>query len=173
MRETGGKIMSPVAVQKIQKPETAISLFESVNGLFQEVRQKAFEFFQQRGCVSGFELDDWLRAERDLVWKPKSRLLETEKEFKMEVAVPDVEAKDIIISALPDSIVVQAETTHQEEKEGEVHFSEFSERKLFRRFDLRPGIDVERVKATLENGMLKIVAVKLPEVKERKIPIAA
>jgi HSP20 family protein len=157
----------------MQKPEAAVSLFESVNGLFEEVRKKAFELFQQRGCVDGSDVDDWLRAENAVVWKPKSRLLETGKEFKMEIAVPNVEAKDIIISALPESIVVQAETSHKEEKEGEVLFSEFTERKLFRRFDLRPGIDVERVKATLENGMLTIVAAKLPEVKERKIPIAA
>jgi HSP20 family protein len=157
----------------MQKPEAAASLFESVNGLFEEVRKKAFELFQQRGCVDGSDVEDWLRAENAVVWKPKSRLLETEKEFKMEVAVPNVEAKDIIISALPESIVVQAQTSRKEEKEGAVRFSEFMERKLFRRFDLRPGIDVERVKATLENGMLTIVAAKLPEVKERKIPIAA
>lgn len=165
--------MSPVAVQKIKQPEAAASLFESMNGLFQDVQRRAFELFQQRGCADGSDVEDWLRAERDLVWKPESRLLETEKEFKMEIAVPNVEPKDIIISALPESIVVQAQTTRKEKKEGEVRYSEFREMRLFRRFDLLPGIDVEQVKATLENGLLTIVAVKLPEVKERRVPIAA
>jgi HSP20 family molecular chaperone IbpA len=165
--------MSPVTVQKIKSPDAAASLFESMNGLFRDVQRKAFELFQERGCTDGRDVDDWLRAERSLVLRPESRLLETEKEFKLEMAMPNVEAKDIIISALPESIVVQAQTSRNEEKEGEVHFSEFRDMRLFRRFDLRPGIDVEQVKAKLESGMLTIVAVKLPEVKERKIPIAA
>jgi HSP20 family protein len=164
--------MSPVNVQKIQKPEAAAALFESVNGLFQQVRQKAFELFEQRGCADGSDVDDWLRAEHDLVWRPESRLLETEKEFKMEMVMPNVEAKDILISALPESIVVQAQATGKE-TEGKVRFSEFGEMRLFRRFDLMPGIDVEQVKATLHNGVLTIVAVKLPEMKEKKIAVAA
>ena len=167
--------MAPIAVQKIRKPEAAASLFESIHGLFQDVQRRAFELFQQRGGAHGSDVEDWLRAEHDLVLNPQSKLLETEKEFKMEIAVPNLEAKDIIISALPESIVVQAQTTREEkvEEHGEMRLSEFREMRLFRRFDLLPGIDVEQVKATLENGMLTIVAAKLPEVKERKIAIGA
>jgi HSP20 family protein len=100
--------------------------------------------------------------------------VETDKEFQMKIAVPAMEGKDIKISALPDAIIVQGETSHKEEKkEGEVHLSEFSERKLFRRFEMPTGIDVEQVKATLENGMLQITAAKTPATKEKKIAIAA
>jgi HSP20 family molecular chaperone IbpA len=164
--------MPAVNVEKIQKPEAAASLCESMNGLFQQVRQRAYELFELRGRASGSDVDDWLRAERDLIWRPESSLAETEKEFKMVIAMPNVAAKDITISALPESIVVQARTTGTHNGEGEVHFPEFRERLLFRRFDLMPGIDVEQVKATLQDGVLTIVAVKLPEVKERKIAVA-
>ena len=166
--------MSTVAVQKVKAPETAPSLFQSMDKLFEDVRKRAFDLFQRRGALDGGDLEDWFRAERDLVQTPESEMVETDKEMQMKIAVPAMEAKDIQISALPDAIIVQGETSHKEEKkEGKVHFSEFSERKLFRRFAMPTGIDVEQVKATLENGMLQITAAKTAAAKEKKIAIAA
>lgn len=166
--------MSTVAVQKVRKPETAPSLFQSMDTLFEDVRKKAFELFQGRGALDGYELDDWFKAERDLVWMPESELVETDKEFQMKIAVPTMEVKDIQISALPDAVIVQGETSRKEEKkEGKVLFSEFSEKKLFRRFEMPAGIDVEQVKATLENGVLQITAAKAAAPIEKKIPVAA
>jgi HSP20 family molecular chaperone IbpA len=163
--------MASVTVQNAQEPEGAASLSETMSGMLRDVRQRAFDLFQHQGGAGGSDLDNWLRAERELIWKPESELLETEKEFQMKVAAPDVEAKDIIISALPESIVVQARCMRKERQEQGAPLSVLSERRLFRRFDLRPGIDVGQVKATLENGVLTIAAAKLPEVKETRIPV--
>ena len=166
--------MSTIAVEKVKKPETAPTLFESMDKLFEDVRKRAFDLFQLRGGLDGWDLDDWFRAEHDLVWAPESELVETDKAFQMKMAVPAMAPKDIQISALPDAIVVQGETSKKaEKKEGKVHFSEFSERKLFRRFEMPAGIDVEQVKATLENGMLQITAAKAPAVAKKTISIAA
>jgi HSP20 family protein len=142
--------------------------------LFEDVRVRAFDLFQRRGAFDGLDLDDWFRAEQDLVWAPESELVETDKEFQMTMAVPAMEASDIHVSALPDAMIVQGETSHKEEKkEGKVHFSEFSEKKLFRRFEMPAGIDVEQVKATLENGMLRITAAKAPAVPKKAISVTA
>jgi HSP20 family protein len=166
--------MSTVAVQKVKAPETAPSLFQSMEKLFEDVRKRAFDLFQRRGALDGADLEDWFQAERDLIWTPESEVTETGNELQMKIEVPAMEAKDIQISALPDAIIVQGETSHTEEKkEGKVHFSEFSERKLFRRFEMPAGIDVEQVRATLENGMLQITAAKAPAAKEKKVAIAA
>jgi HSP20 family protein len=166
--------MSTVAVQKVKKPEAAPSVFQSMDKLFEDIRKRAFELFQERGALDGWDLDDWFKAEHDLVWAPESELVETDKEFQMKVAVPMMEAKDIQISALPDAIIVQGETSHKEEKkEGKVHYSEFSDKQLFRWFALPTGIDVEQVKATLENGVLQITAAKVAAPTEKKMPIAA
>jgi hypothetical protein len=32
----------------------------------QEIRNRAFEIYLQRGAQTGFELEDWLQAEREL-----------------------------------------------------------------------------------------------------------
>jgi hypothetical protein len=35
----------------------------------QEIRQRAYELHVEGGCVHGRDLDDWLRAEQDLMKK--------------------------------------------------------------------------------------------------------
>jgi hypothetical protein len=35
--------------------------------LEEEVRRRAFELYQQRGCVAGYETQDWLTAEREVL----------------------------------------------------------------------------------------------------------
>ncbi len=69
---------------------------------------------------------------------------------------------------------MRAEVAHRRDHdEGTVRFSEFSENKLFRRFDLPAKIDVGKVTATVDKGMLHITAAKAVQPKERKIAVAA
>lgn len=32
-----------------------------------QIRQRAYEFYQERGCTPGHENEDWLRAEREVL----------------------------------------------------------------------------------------------------------
>jgi HSP20 family molecular chaperone IbpA len=41
-----------------------------------------------------------------------------------------------------------------------IHFSELTEKKLLRHYDLPAPIDPQRVRATLENGVLRIIGQK-------------
>ena len=50
------------------QPETAV---EETEGLLdstreQEIRDRAYEIYLQRGGQAGYEVDDWLQAEREL-----------------------------------------------------------------------------------------------------------
>jgi HSP20 family protein len=166
--------MSNVAVQKIRETkEAARPLFGELTKLFDRVRTRAFDLFEKRGCALGCELDDWLEAEREMVWSPPAELIENNKEFQIRIAAPGFEAKDLRVSALPDAIIVQAEARKEEEKKEEnVRMSEFRERKLFRRVELPSLIDVEKVTATLDKGMLDLVAAKAEPVTEKKVFVA-
>jgi HSP20 family molecular chaperone IbpA len=62
---------------------------------------------------------------------------------------------------MPDALVVQAGGTHTHEgKSGNVRFCEFSEKELFRRLDLPAPIDVDKVSASLDKGILQVTAPK-------------
>lgn len=154
--------MSKVAIHKCENPETTSqTLLEQVEAITDSIRKRAFHLFQNRGGENGWDLDDWLQAEQDLVWSPASELVDDEKEFRVRIALPGFDAKDIQVSAMPDALVIQADATHTHEgKRGNVCFCEFSGNKLFRRLPLPASIDVDRVTASVDKGMLDVTAPK-------------
>ena len=48
----------------IERPENGNGLFR---GLEEEIRQRAYELYEQRGRTPGFEEQDWLTAEREVL----------------------------------------------------------------------------------------------------------
>jgi len=154
--------MGNVAVDKYrddgQLPET---LWERINAITDEIRRRAFSLFERRGGNAGGDVNDWLEAEREVVWSPASELIENDREYRARVALPGFEAKDLELTAMPHALIIQAESSHKHDgKEGEVCFCEFSEKKLFRRLDLWSEIDVDRVAASLDKGVLEVTAQK-------------
>jgi HSP20 family protein len=162
--------MPNLAISRISDPaRNKSSLFEEFERNFAEVQRMAFDLFERRGRGPGQELDDWFRAERELFSWPPSELAETGKEFVMEIAVPGMDQKQIHITATPQTILVQAEAAHKHDrKDHHVHFCEFSENRLTRRFDLDSEIDVDKVSAQLENGILRIDAPKAAKKDEKQ-----
>jgi HSP20 family protein len=154
--------MSQVAVQRIHSNETDASpIVEQMKSLAERIRERAYHLFERKGRNDGSALNDWLEAEDDLLMIPQSELIENDGKFEMQVAVPGFDAKDIEVDALPDTIVVRAQASHKHDgKDGKIQFCEFSEKSLFRRFDFPTGVDVDRVVADLDKGLLKISAPK-------------
>jgi HSP20 family molecular chaperone IbpA len=173
--------MTRLLVRRLAPEEPdAVSLFESMDSLFQAIRERAFGRFEDRDRQPGAEIEDWLQAEGELVWIPQSEVLEEEKQFRLRLAVPGLEATELQITAMPDSIIVQAEAVPKEgaeavPKEGAeaktVPFSEFRQKKLFRRFDLSEPIDPERTEASLAKGILEIVAGKAAPARQVKVAV--
>jgi len=164
--------MANVPVQKIEENKPALApVLEGIKETFNKIRKRAFELFERRGRAPGFELEDWLQAERDLFWVPQAKLSETDAEFKMKVAVPGFEANDLDVMEQPDEILIQGQAQKSAEKTEEgVTYSEFGTKELYRRFALATPIDIGAVKANVENGMLTVTA---PKKVPKKIPVAA
>lgn len=150
--------MAEVAIQKSQDGTKSIwSMFDDTRKLFDELQKRAFGLFQERGGGEGMALDDWFRAERELLDIPASEMTEDEKEVHVRAAVPGLKAKDIEVTATPREIVIRGETSERSNgKKGKTRFSEFSERKLFRRYELPASVDVDKISADLTDGMLTI-----------------
>ncbi|HYM12707.1 MAG TPA: Hsp20 family protein [Bryobacterales bacterium] len=166
--------MQSVVVQEVHKgEEMPASVRHSMQEMFQEIRRRAFSLFERRGCVHGRDGEDWLQAERDVIWAPDTGLIEREDEFRAHLLVDGLEAGDLCITALPDAILVQAEAGCRREAKWAARTVRLSEKRLFRRLDLPSGIDVDKVTATLDNGTLCITAPKAEQSKLRALAVAA
>lgn len=166
--------MASLAVEKLDDRELSNApIFRELKHFFDATQRRAFELFHTRGAWPGSDLDDWLRAEREVAWAPEAELVEDEKEIRIQVAAPGLGMKQIHVTALSESIIVKGEAIHKHEGgDGSVHFCEFSEKALFRRFELDNRIDVDRVSASRDNGILRIVAPKAKATQGRHVPVS-
>lgn len=150
--------MANVTVRKVETEKPALApVLDELRHTFEEVRKKAFELFERRGCAPGGDFDDWVKAERELFFVPPAELAQTGNEFKIQMSAPGFEAKDLQVMAQEGEILVRGDPKKRTEKrEPGVYYSEFGEKTLFRRFEIPVPFDMEHVIANLDNGMLTV-----------------
>jgi HSP20 family molecular chaperone IbpA len=150
------------------------SIFNELNEMHDRIMKRAFEIFDGNGHAFGKDLEDWLRAENELVWKPAIEIEEKDKEILLRIATPGVDPKDISIEVTDEDILVRAETRHErKEEKGKVHVCEFTSGSMFRSVRLPKRIDPDKVKAEFKNGILSLTAEIAKEARPHKIAAKA
>lgn len=158
---------------KVSKSPEAGGAFPEIDKLIERIEKRAFELFTNRGFGFGRQLEDWLNAERELAFVPPAELTETETGYRIEVASPGIPAAQLQVDALPNCVIVEgAAQEKKEETKKNVVFSEFSGRKLFRKFELPVKIEPESVNASLDNGVLTITAKKAAMEAPKRVAVA-
>jgi len=167
--------MATVIVNKVKNPASrTLPVFEEMEQLCRRVKEKAYTFFQDRGGQFGHALEDWLRAEREAFGWPAAELRERENEYELEVTLPGFDAHEVEVTASPAEILIRAKLSHgAKPDEPKVVWSEFGKNDVYRRFEMPQSIDVEHLTATLDRGILKVVAVKAAPVEARTVAVAA
>lgn len=166
--------MATVAVQKVKEVETAsVPLLDEMRKMLSDVERKAFELFQHRGASLGHALDDWLQAERETLAAPPAELVETRDGFALRMAIPGFSAKQVQVTATPLELIVKAEHPAPEAPiDAKVCWSELPNNgKACRRVPLPAAIDIGKVTATLDDGMLLIKAAKSEAEKSREVAV--
>ena len=63
------------AVPESRQSSTRQSSNGSAADIQAEIRQRAYELYQERGYVSGFEQEDWITAEREVLLRHSLQLV--------------------------------------------------------------------------------------------------
>ena len=114
----------------IRKTKSILDEIEEINN---RIMRRAYDIFASNGGIFGKDLDNWLAAERELLWKPAIELREKDNEFLVDIAVPGIDAKDLEIEVTADDVLVRGETHHEhKEDKGTVHTCEFATGNVFR-----------------------------------------
>jgi HSP20 family protein len=167
--------MANLAVQKIEdKSATPLPLFQEIEKQFEEVRRRAFELFEKRGREFGRELEDWLKAEHEVMGWPAAELSETDSGYQVSMTLPGYEPKDVQITATRSEIIVHAKVEKEKTTEEKKYlWTEFRSNDVYRRFALSEAIDVEKTTASLDKGMLHITAAKTQKARPKPVEIRA
>jgi len=167
--------MANVAVQRVEDKSAKLLLpLREIEKQFEEVRRRAFDLFERRGCELGHALEDWLKAEREVMGWPAAELSEANGKYDLAITLPGYEPKDVQITATPTEIIIHADVERKQKAEQEkCVWTEFQSNDVYRRFELPEMIDVEKTTARLDRGMLHITAPKTPKSEAKPIEVRA
>jgi HSP20 family protein len=154
--------MPQLDVQKVHETnDRTLPIFAEFDQVADRIRVEAHKLFARRGTGDGHALDDWLAAEHQVCW-PSAELTEKNGTYALKVALAGFEPGEISVTATPREIIVKAahkrEEKSSEEGETKLRWSEFRSNEVFRRVELPAAVDVEKISANLENGLLEVVA---------------
>jgi HSP20 family molecular chaperone IbpA len=160
--------MSTLAIKKTE------SISDELERMHDRITKRAFAIFDSNGQSFGRDLDDWLAAEKELIWKPPVELTEKDGAFSLCIAVPGVEPKDIHVEVTTEHLLLRAQSRHEHGKDrGEVHVCEFESRNVFRSIRFPKPINPDKVNAEFKNGMLYVNAVLAADAQIQKIELMA
>ncbi|OQA93324.1 MAG: Acid shock protein [Bacteroidetes bacterium ADurb.Bin234] len=100
---------------------------------------------------------------------PTANILENEKDYQVELAVPGYNKKDFSIQLNENVLTIKAETKNEKEEtksNGQFTRKEHYYASFERHFTLPDTVKVENIEASYENGLLKIT---LPKKDEKEI----
>lgn len=131
------------------------------------IREKMNRLFEEAVTSRG--------EEKDMVsssWTPHVDIYETEHELVLSAELPGIEEKDIEIKLEDNTLTLKGDRNFEKEtKEENYHRIERAYGSFYRSFSLPPYIDQDSIKAEHENGVLKIVMPKKPELKPRSVKV--
>ena len=109
---------------------------------------------------------------------PAVNIKETPEHYEVEVAAPGMTKKDFRLELDGNMLTISSERQHQREENENDRYSlrEFSYQSFQRTFTLQKDVvDVEKIEAKYENGLLRLLIPKKEEAKQkpaRRIQIA-
>ena len=110
----------------------------------------------------------------EMVWAPAIDVVEEEDKFSVKVELPGVKEEDVNVSIAGDTLTIEGEKKAESEvKRKGYYYSETSYGNFSRSITIPSTIDIGRIEANYDKGVLEISLPKAPEVKPKRIMVAA
>ena len=147
--------MSKITVETPESQSEMDILRDEANTLDTQIRERAFELFEEHGGSETQTCKNWLQAERELVQPPQGKLAHGDGSFHLHMHIGGFHEEELRVIALPDALIVSAKSKHRHSKH---HLAAMGEKRIYQRFPLSAPIDTHTVHASLENGLLQVTA---------------
>jgi HSP20 family protein len=134
----------------------AEKIFDRMKELYQAIERRAYDFFAERGYEDGQALDDWVRAESELLMNVPVTFSDDESHILVHAEVPGFAEKDIQVSVEPHRLAISGKVEHIVEGQDEGASTEKSSREFFCSFDLPYEVEPSSTKTALNDGILEI-----------------
>ena len=160
-----------MATTKVTLTRTA-SIDDEVAHAHHRISDRAYELSCTSGAWNSPD-QNWLNAERELLWQPAVDVCQKDGRFEVRAAVAGVEPRDLAVTVTPVDLLIKGNGAHERRQEtGTVHVCEFSHGQLFRSIHFPVPIDPAKATADCRNGLLTIT-VPMAQAEVAKKPVVA
>jgi HSP20 family protein len=157
MSPQAGTAMQPVRVAVPTKQSATGDAFDRIQQTYDSIARRAFEIFDNNGRWLGNELEDWFRAESELLHPVHLEMEESDDNLTVRAEVPGFSTKELEINVEPRKLTIAGKHEAQEESEkGKTIYSERCAKEILRVVDLPAEVDGSKVTATLKDGVLNL-----------------
>ena len=152
-----------------RKPEKGLTPWQPLREM--EEMGRRFEDVFGRPFLPGI----WrLFPSEETVWAPAIDVLEKEDKFLVKVELPGVKEEDVNVSVAGGTLTIEGEKrTESELKNRGYCYRETSYGSFSRSITIPSTVDAGKIEANYDKGVLEISLPKAPEVKPKKITVAA
>ncbi len=158
----------------ITMPEVEGMLDRTLRDIHQTISRRAYELCQSRGFYHGSDLEDWFRAESELLRFVPVEVMEDENEVKVLADVPGFSPKDITVQLDSNRLLIRGKTEHSQERhKGNVAYSERLGNEIFRVVNLPTEVDSEKANAVVHDGILELSLPKSESAKSKRLQVRA
>jgi HSP20 family molecular chaperone IbpA len=124
------------------------TILEEIENVYDDITKRAYEIFRDRCGDCTLDLEDWLEAEKQLLWKPEVELTEKRDLFVVKIAFRNIDPAAISLLVTRDDMVVQSRES-------------FHYPRLFRTLHFPKPVNPVQVYAVYLNGELVVNAMKM------------
>jgi len=162
--------MQPAKVPVLVKQSTTEDVFDRIQKTYDSIARRAFEIFEGNGRWLGHELEDWFRAEAELLHPVHLEITETDENLAVRAEVPGFTNQELKIDVEPRRLTIAGKhETQEESKKGKTVYSERCAKEILRVVDLPVEVDSSKVTATLKDGILSLEMPKAAHAKTVRI----
>ena len=178
-RATATQAAKEDAATKALGPPTMKALatedvFEQFDRIYDSIARRAFEIFSSNGHGFGHDLEDWFKAESELLHPVHMKVAESDEAVSVTAEVPGFDAKDLEIKLEPTRLTVSGKReTKEEQKKGKTTYQEHCANEILRIVELPAEVDASKAQAKLKNGMLEMQLPKGKPAKTTRIEVKA
>jgi hypothetical protein len=124
-----------------------ITIRDEVENVYDEITKRAYEMFLGRGQSGTVGIEEWMEAEREILFKPEAHLIEKPRHFIVRLHLPKIDPANVRIFVTVDDLVIQSSGIH-------------SNSRIFKTLHFPQPINLRRIRSTCVRNRLVVVALK-------------
>ena len=152
----------------------AEKMFDHFAEVSRAIAKRAFSFFEDRGREWGDQLDDWFRAESELLRPTPVEITEAEGLVKVRAELPGFRPDEIELSVKDNVLYMKGKSGAELKSEDEKTFySERRSNQFCRQLALPGPVETDGLNAQLKDGILTLELKRIEDKEPSKIEINA